>query len=100
MDIKGIVEIRGHGSVGVDEVVCEKSDDDGGVCNAIVFGECGSSGFGWIAHISMRETEDLASYEVGDEIPPGHVADCVNRRNHASREPETSKIRVSKSLQH
>ena len=100
MDIKGIVEIRGHRSVRVDEVVCEKPDDDGGVCGAVVFGECGSSGFGWIAHISMRETEELASYEVGDEIPASHMADCADRGNHAPRKPENSKIRVSRRFQH
>ena len=54
MDVKGIVEVDGHRSVRVDEVVCEKSDDDGGVRSAIVFIICRGSGFGWIAHVSVR----------------------------------------------
>ena len=79
-----------------DQVVDEKSDDNGGVCNTVVSRKCRGSGFGWVEYISMGETDELAGNGVRDVIPPDHASDCVERRrNHASRKPEKSKTRVS-----
>ena len=62
-----------------DQVVDKKSEDDSGVCNAVVSRKCGSSRFGWVANTSMRETDELAGNDVRDIIPPGHTSDCVER---------------------
>ena len=62
-----------------DEVVDEESEDDSGVCDAVVSRKCGGSGFGRVGHISMRETDELTGNGVRDVIPPGHASDGVNR---------------------
>ena len=77
MDIEDVVEVRRHRPVCFDEVVDEKSEDDGGVCDAVMSRKCRSSGFGWVEYVSVREVDELTSDGVGDVIPPDHAANCV-----------------------
>lgn len=62
-----------------DQVVGEKSEDDGSVCDAIVSEKGGSSWFGWVGHASMRETDELLGDDIRDIVPPGHASDCIER---------------------
>ena len=60
------------------QVVSEKSKDDGGVCDAVVSRKCRSSGFGWVVYMSMGKAEDFTSDGVGNVIPAKKVAHCID----------------------